>query len=208
MAVGATGRRRREQILGAAAGLFAVRGYHGVSMDEIGAAVGLTGPGLYRHFRGKEEMLSELLVGISERLLDGGRAGAILNRASGESLDALLQGHIDFALDDRDLIVLQDRDLDSLPGPALRRVRKLQREYVEIWVRVVAETYPSLGTVEQGARVRAGVHAVFGLLNSTPYSATARHVRPTPTRGAMADLLRELALGAFSALAAGAREEP
>ena len=45
---------RREEILDAAARLFAERGYHGVSIDDIGAAVGMSGPGFYRHFAGKE----------------------------------------------------------------------------------------------------------------------------------------------------------
>lgn len=61
---------RREQILQEAARLFAERGFHGVGVDEIGAAVGISGPGLYRHFPGKDAMLAELLVGISERLLE------------------------------------------------------------------------------------------------------------------------------------------
>ena len=59
----------REQILREAARLFAERGFHGVGVDEIGAAVGISGPGLYRHFAGKDAMLAELLVGISGRLL-------------------------------------------------------------------------------------------------------------------------------------------
>ncbi len=52
-----------------AARLFAERGFHGVGVDEIGAAVGISGPGLYRHFAGKDAMLAELLVGISDSLL-------------------------------------------------------------------------------------------------------------------------------------------
>lgn len=64
---------RREQILREAARLFAERGFHGVGVDEIGAAVGISGPGLYRHFAGKDAMLAELLVGISGQLLTGGK---------------------------------------------------------------------------------------------------------------------------------------
>lgn len=66
---------RREQILKEAARLFAERGFHGVGVDEIGAAVGISGPGLYRHFPGKDAMLAELLVGISEQLLRGRGTG-------------------------------------------------------------------------------------------------------------------------------------
>jgi AcrR family transcriptional regulator len=64
---------RREQILAVAAELFAQRGFHGVSIADLGAAVGVSGPALYRHFPGKEALLAEMLVGISEHLLAGGK---------------------------------------------------------------------------------------------------------------------------------------
>src|SRR5258708_11502653 len=67
-------RSRRAEILEIAVGLFAARGYHGVSMDDIGAAAGVTGPALYHHFAGKEAMLSAALYPVSEYLLAGGRA--------------------------------------------------------------------------------------------------------------------------------------
>src|ERR1043165_4270099 len=67
-------RSRREEILEIAVGLFATRGYHGVSMDDIGAAAGVTGPALYPHFAGKEAMLVAALIPVSEQLLAGGRA--------------------------------------------------------------------------------------------------------------------------------------
>lgn len=75
---------RREQILKEAARLFAERGFHGVGVDEIGAAVGISGPGLYRHFPGKDAMLAELLVGISERLLAGGQLRVDEDATSGD----------------------------------------------------------------------------------------------------------------------------
>src|SRR3954470_12576144 len=101
---------RREQILKEAARLFAERGFHGVGVDEIGAAVGISGPALYRHFPGKDAMLTELLVGISSRLRDGGQLRVSEAEERGEppgsALDSLIAGHIDFALDDRALITL------------------------------------------------------------------------------------------------------
>ncbi|MFG2892748.1 TetR/AcrR family transcriptional regulator [Streptomyces sp. NPDC048248] len=187
---------RREQILKEAARLFAERGFHGVGVDEIGAAVGISGPGLYRHFAGKDAMLAELLVGISERLLEGGRMRVAEGGESPEAvLDALIDGHIDFALDDRPLITVHDRELDRLREADRKRVRQLQRQCVELWVEVVRRVHP--GSTESQAR--AAVHAVFGLLNSTPHLG-----RPgaLPGRTEMAELLHRLALGAFGAVAA------
>jgi AcrR family transcriptional regulator len=189
---------RREQILKEAARLFAERGFHGVGVDEIGAAVGISGPGLYRHFAGKDAMLAELLVGISGQLLTGARRrvaeadGGPGGRDPEVVLDSLIEGHIDFALDDRPLITLHDRELDRLRDSDRKLVRQLQRQYVELWVEVVREMYPDLA--EPAAR--SAVHSVFGLLNSTPHLA-----RPgaLPGRGVTAELLHRMARGAFAA---------
>jgi AcrR family transcriptional regulator len=189
---------RREQILKEAARLFAERGFHGVGVDEIGAAVGISGPGLYRHFPGKDAMLAELLVGISGQLLTGARrrlAEADGAAGPGAVLDSLIEGHIDFALDDRPLITLHDRELDRLRDSDRKLVRQLQRQYVELWVEVVRELHPEL--TEPAAR--AAVHAVFGLLNSTPHLS-----RPgaLPGRAVTARLLHQMARGAFEAAGA------
>src|SRR3954470_20248808 len=186
---------RREQILKEAARLFAERGFHGVGVDEIGAAVGISGPGLYRHFAGKDAMLAELLVGISGQLLTGGKRRVAESDGGepGELLDSLIEGHIDFALDDRPLITLHDRELDRLRDSDRKLVRQLQRQYVEEWVAVVGRVHPDATERE----VRAAVHAVFGLLNSTPHLGAQSSL---PGRREMSELLRRLALGALGAL--------
>ncbi|MGW3988535.1 SACE_7040 family transcriptional regulator [Streptomyces sp. NPDC004830] len=185
---------RREQILKEAARLFAERGFHGVGVDEIGAAVGISGPGLYRHFPGKDAMLAELLVGISGQLLTGAKRRVTEADGAGAEglLDSLIEGHIDFALDDRPLITLHDRELDRLRDSDRKMVRQLQRQYVELWVGVVREVYPGLG--EPAAR--SAVHSVFGLLNSTPHLGRGGVL---PGRGATAELLHRMARGAFAA---------
>lgn len=164
IAARAPGTARRDQILAVAAQLFARHGYHGVSIADLGAAVGISGPALYRHFPGKEALLAEMLIGISEHLLQGGRA-----RSEGEPDDvlaALVAFHSDFALQKPELIVVQDRDLANLPADTRRRVRQLQRTYVEIWVEALRRRHP--GLADRDARVAA--HGAFGLLNSTPHA--------------------------------------
>src|SRR3712207_6510267 len=116
---------RREEILAAAARMFAARGFHGVGMDEIGAAGGISGPALYRHFPGKEALLAAMLVPFSERLLTEGRARA--DRAARDggpaaALDVLVRWHVEFALDHPDVIAVQDRELDSLSAATSHEV--------------------------------------------------------------------------------------
>ena len=181
---------RREQILQAAAQLFAERGSRAVGVDDVGAAVGVTGPAIYRHFASKDAMLAEMLLRISERLLAGGSEVVALaaDDVQGQ-LRSLIAFQVDFALDNPALITVQDRDLGSLADADAAQVRRLQRRYVEVWVTVLARLHPAA----DAAACRARAHAVFGLINSTPHSA-GRLDRP-----AMAALLSGMAWAAATA---------
>jgi AcrR family transcriptional regulator len=137
-------------------------------MDDVGAAVGVTGPAIYRHFASKDAMLAEMLLRISERLLAGGseqvaEAGDDAER----QLRALIAFQVDFALANPALITVQDRDLGNLADADAAQVRRLQRRYVEVWVAVLARLHPGA----DAAACRARAHAIFGLINSTPHSA-------------------------------------
>ncbi|KQY57503.1 MULTISPECIES: TetR/AcrR family transcriptional regulator [unclassified Nocardioides] len=158
---------RREQILATAATLFAERGFHGVSVGELGAACGMSGPALYKHFPAKDAILAEMLVAISEELLSVGRSRVAASTDPRSALEALIDWHISFALANKALIVVQDRDWASLPAEAREKVRTLQRSYVDLWAGELRKADDSLTLV--AARARA--HATFGLLNSTPHSA-------------------------------------
>src|SRR3954471_18624750 len=158
---------RREQILDTAARLFAERGFHGVSVAELGAACGISGPALYKHFESKDAMLAEMLVEISDELLRVGRERAASAADAASALRALVAWHVEFALRHRSLIVVQDRDWASLPDTARERVRGLQRAYVDLWADRLREVHPGL----PAPSARAMAHAAFGLLNSTPHSA-------------------------------------
>ncbi|OHV04244.1 TetR/AcrR family transcriptional regulator [Mycobacterium talmoniae] len=183
---------RRGQLLSAAERLFAERGFQAVRLEDIGAAAGVSGPAIYRHFPNKESLLVELLVGISTRLLTG--AQQIRSQPSGAAakMGQLIDFHLDFVFGEPDLIRIQDRDLAQLPPPAERQVRHAQRRYVEIWVEVLRELDPALA--ESDARLMA--HAAFGLLNSTPHSIKPAGGRPTPSARSRA-LMRAMTLAAL-----------
>jgi AcrR family transcriptional regulator len=168
-------RSRREEILEIAVGLFATRGYHGVSMDDIGGAAGVTGPALDHHFAGKEAMLAAALNPVSENLLEGGRARvATYPGDPAGALAALVDFHVDFALNNPAVIALHLHELDRLPDEPRREIRRLQRLYVEVWVATLTALRPEL--LAEEARVLA--HAAFGLMNSTPFlSAEVDRIR-------------------------------
>lgn len=179
---------RRAALLDAAATLFARSGFNGVAMEDLGSAVGVSGPAVYRHFSGKQDVLSALLVGVSEGLASGGQAVVDAADDDEAALRALVHFHVDFALTHPDVIRVQDRDLDTLAEPGRHRVRALQRRYVELWVAVLARLNPQVSP--QLVRVRA--QATFGLINSTPHSV------PTVSVALVRPLLEEMAWAALN----------
>ncbi len=187
---------RRDKLVAAAERLVAERGFLAVRLEDIGAAAGVSGPAIYRHFPNKEALLVELLVGISTRLLAGAKAVVADAPGAEDALGGLIDFHLDFALGESDLIRIQDRDLGYLPEPAKRQVRKAQREYVEIWVDVLLR----LNRASDEADARLMAHAVFGLLNSTPHSVrpgTAKSAGRGTVSGSRA-ILREMTIAAVS----------
>jgi len=163
---------RRSAYLAAAATLFAARSYAEVTIGDLGEAAGVSGPALYKHFANKEAVLVELLVAVSQRLLGAAQEIVADDIPATEKLDRLVAFHTDFALQESDTILIQGRDLGLLPPEASRRVRSLQRAYLEQWRAVLTEVRPELDRDECELRLQG----VFGLLNSTAFSAG--HIGP------------------------------
>lgn len=184
---------RRTALLSEAGRLFAERGFNGVSIEELGAAVGVSGPALYRHFSGKQAVLESLLVGVSEDLFNGGQHVIADTDSDEQALRALVGFHVDFALRNPDVIHVQDRDLDSLDQEPRHQVRVLQRRYVELWVDLLARLYPDAAAHD--LRIRA--HATFGLMNSTPYSAGTPRGETFSNSKSVRTILEQMALAAL-----------
>ncbi len=181
---------RTDAILQSAAHLFAQRGYSGVSLEDIGAAVGVSGPAVYRHFAGKQALLGSVLVKVSLDLVDGGRAVATSAVDDEERMRELVRFHVGFALGNADVIRVQDRDLAHLSEDDGAQVRRLQREYIDLWIGALAALHPAAPE-----ELRLRVQACFGLINSTPHST-----RPASrSKGTTAAVLAAMAYAALTA---------
>ena len=184
---------RQSALLREAARLFADRGFSGVSLEELGAAVGISGPAVYRHFAGKQALLGAILVRVSEGLRDGGLEVVEAGGDARERLAGLVRFHVDFALGQSDVIRVQDRELANLVEDDRRAVRRLQREYVETWVGGAGRGPPR---VRRAGAARAGARLLRAdQLDAAQRAGTARRPgradRPRTARvdGARRDLL-------------------
>ena len=158
------------------------------SIDDIGAAAGVSGPAIYWHFAGKQALLAAMLTHVSEHLLAGGRAAVADAADADAAIEALVRMQVAFALDHPDLIVVHARELHHLDAEQAHLVRALQRQYVDEWVEVMQRRHPRA----QRPRLVAAVQAAIGLINSTPYVGGV-------SKRTLAPLLREMAAAALGA---------
>ncbi|MFC5951876.1 TetR/AcrR family transcriptional regulator [Pseudonocardia lutea] len=154
---------RRERILAAAAELASRRGFHTVGMADIGAEAGIVGSGVYRHFDSKTAILVALLDRVMARLQEGAAAVLAGPGDEREHLSALVRDHIRVAIEDRSVLAVYHREVHTLPEEDRRRLRRLQRHYLEDWVHVLAPLRRDLADGE----LRLAVHAAIGAIQST-----------------------------------------
>jgi AcrR family transcriptional regulator len=152
---------RRESILAAATRLFYERGYQAVTMDDVGAAVGMTSAGVYKYFTSKAELLSAVIARASEPLQLGLSRALATASTSAEGLDNALDAYIDFASVHHDLVGILVSEVTNLPDSHRHDIRRAQHDYVAEWVRLLREARPELN--ERTARFL--VHAVLTVVN-------------------------------------------
>lgn len=187
--------QRLEALIAASGRLFARHGFTDVSLDDIGSEVGITGQGIYRYFKSKQDLLAHLLIGVSEGLLAGGKAIRSETPVAQERLERLVDFHVDFALTNPEVIRVQGQDFERVGEAERRQVRRMQREYMDIWMSAVSALHPQ----ETAAELRVRAQAVFGLINSTSHSLTSAAAPNLPVGDeSVRELLSAMALSALA----------
>ena len=171
---------RREQVVDTAIDLFFRHGYSGVSLDDIGAAVGIAGPSILHHFPTK----ADILVTAFDRATASLAAAQSRRRASGRGADLteLVASYIAFALANRSLLGVYVSELMHLPEDARERTRATVRTELRDWTRALLAR--SLDLDEQTARVR--VRAALAAINDL---ARLGHIAERPRIGVEIDLI-------------------
>ncbi|MEU2004094.1 TetR/AcrR family transcriptional regulator [Rhodococcus sp. NPDC019627] len=154
---------RRYRILAAAADLVARNGFNSVSMADIGAASGITGSAIYRHFDSKSAVLVELFDSAIDRLLEDAERTLDSGIGLEQALRELVEGQIEFVVGKREVAQVYHNEIHNLPDGDRRRLRRKQRLYIEEWVHLVDELRSDLDDGE----ARAVVHAAIGAIQSS-----------------------------------------
>ena len=122
-------RRRREEIVSAAARTFAEQGYAAVGMREIADAVGVRGASLYHHFASKEEILYAVCLTVTR---EPNEENLPLLDAAGtpsERIDALVRAHLRHLHRRRTEHLVGLHELTSLTPEHRAEIDGLRRHY-------------------------------------------------------------------------------
>lgn len=178
---------RREALLAAAVRLFHEQGFDNVSIDRLGAAVGIAGPSVYRHFPTKAELLAAALVRCRERFWHEVEAAL---RSAADPADALARGldaYVDFARRHHHYLGAMVSETDRLAAPDRKAALDFRRDFLRVWVGLLQQLRPDYDNAQ--ARIR--VHAMFAVVNDgvrNPPHAARTDLAPWLTRLALAVL--------------------
>ena len=179
---------RRELILDAAVELFHRRGYHATSVDDIGQAVDVSGPAIYRHFSSKEEILVEAIKLAADEVHAGNR------RAREESTDPrrLLAGYIraytDVALERSSLIAVWSSEARHVSHERRSPMSKRLRSWTKEWVDALCDARPDLSPDEARLLVTGAIGLITSIATGPERHDEALDLGSTITAMALATL--------------------
>jgi AcrR family transcriptional regulator len=187
---------REQKILDTAAAVFYERGFHGVGVDELGKRAGLSGPTLYRYFSSKDEILAALFNEAMDELVS---ATAMVHTDPFADLARLIRHHVGYAVGQRQLVNVYQREDRSLTGAWKRHFNHRRKQYVARWEAVVARCVPGAAAPE----VAALTQSILGLIFSIAYWPPQTAELP-----GLADLVIEFATKGLSARAGPLMSSP
>lgn len=168
---------RRDEILRVALRRFRERGFAGVGIDEVGEAVGITGPTVYHHYASKAEILVDAYDRAGERVAVGADDALASATSAADAMERLARSYVGVAIDNVDLIVVTATEQAALPADEWPRLARRGRAIRDGWASVIRELQPDLSESE----ARLVVRMALPLVNHA--------VQVEPRREAIVDLV-------------------
>lgn len=186
---------QREVILGSAADLFARRGYHGTSMNDVAEASGLSKATLYHYYDDKSELLSSIADRHVSALVELCKSvESDDNIASSARLEALIVRFLNEYAEAQNSHRVLTEDVRFLPRRDRDRILDKEREVVQAFADAVAFVRPD---VKRAGLDKAIAMLLFGMLN---WMFTWMRPNGTLTHATAAPLVCDLFLNGLSGL--------
>lgn len=182
-------RKRRKEIVDAAARVFAERGYHGASTQDIADLLGMRQASLYYYFDSKEAALEEVCALGTSGFIETAQQILKSDRPAEERLRALLAAHITPLGDRADYMLTFLNERKWLPKESRRRIGRMSRRLEAIFERVIREGMRN-GEFRGDLNPRLTTLGLLGMMNAV----ASWHDHETATLDRIAETLADLAL--------------
>ncbi|MCP2242256.1 TetR/AcrR family transcriptional regulator [Lentzea aerocolonigenes] len=113
----------------AALRLFATQGYRATTMADIGAAVGIRGPSIYKHVSGKQVLLAEIMLGTMDALIAAHAEATASAVSVGDQLRRAVEAHVRYHARHQLEAFVGNREIASLDQPDRDRVLRRRSTY-------------------------------------------------------------------------------
>ncbi len=131
---------RRQEILRAAARVFAERGYYACTVEDIARAIGVSKGVIYYYFRSKDEICTEVVCAAIEGAIQRLEAVIADGETAAEMLRRAIAVHVEYNVNDQKegyYAMLVVHDVKALSPQSVRRVRDLQRAYGRAFAAII-----------------------------------------------------------------------
>jgi AcrR family transcriptional regulator len=161
----ASQRRRAPQIIDAAARVFAERGFHGATTQDIADVLGIRQASLYYYFSSKEAALELVCLKGVEGFFEAAKTIAARRESAQKRLISLIGSHLSPLVDRADFVKVFLNERQHLPRESRRRIGRWSRGLERIFEDVIKEGVAK-GEFRADLDVRLATLAILGMCNA------------------------------------------
>ena len=158
-------RRRAPQIIDAAARVFAERGFHGATTQDIADVLGIRQASLYYYFSSKEAALELVCLKGVEGFVEAAKKIAGGPGRAQERIALLINSHLSPLVDRGDFVRVFLNERQHLPAESRRRIGRWSRGLERIFEDVIKEGVGS-GEFRVDLDTRLATLAILGMCNA------------------------------------------
>ena len=161
----ASQRRRAPQIIDAAARVFAERGFHGATTQDIADVLGIRQASLYYYFSSKEAALELVCLKGVEGFFEAAKTIAARRESPRKRLISLIESHLSPLVDRADFVKVFLNERQHLPRESRRRIGRWSRGLERIFEDVIKEGVAK-GEFRADLDIRLATLAILGMCNA------------------------------------------
>lgn len=160
-------RRRAPEIIEAAARVFAERGFHGATTQDIADELGIRQASLYYYFSSKEAALELVCLRGVEGFFEAGKAIAAKPESARKRLSLLIDSHLSPLQDRGNFVKVFLNERQHLPAESRRRIGRWSRGLERIFEQIIEEGIGS-GEFRGDLDARLATLGILGMCNAAP----------------------------------------